>query len=454
MIKNIMLTALVIVTMTGATFAQESLTLSDAIQKGLDQNYDIRIEAKTVEINQNNNAWGQAGRYPGVTLEVGGNGALSDNVKTASPFQAQGITQSVGVSPALNVNWTLFNGFKVNMTKRRFEQLMAESQGNASVVIANTLQAIVLGYFNVVTHNQRLSELEKQLELSRDKFDYIKVKSALGSAVAQERLVEEGNYLTDSLNYIAQQQVLRDAKRALNLLMAESDLDKDYDFPATLEFENPAYNYDQLKEKMLAANVDLKKQFITQTVLATNTEIARADRYPSLMLNGRGGLNSSYVNLSKAQFFQGGEFVPGPEDWINQVSNQYSLGLSLSFTLFNGGRINRAIQNALIQEDIGNLRLDKMRLSMDRDLRRTLDLYNTRKQIYDINERREEVARINLELSRDKFRSGSINSFDYRVVQNNYLGAATLKLQALYSLIESHVALMRLTGGLVETYND
>ena len=63
-------------------------------------------------------------------------------------------------------------------------------------MIANTIQGIALGYFNVILQIQRMNELEKQLQLSRDKYEYVKVKSNYGGAVASDRLQEEVNYLT------------------------------------------------------------------------------------------------------------------------------------------------------------------------------------------------------------------------------------------------------------------
>ena len=65
-----------------------------------------------------------------------------------------------------------------------------------------------------------------------------------------------------------------------------------------------------------------------------------------------------------------------------------------------------------------------------------------------------EAARINYSISEEKFKGGTINSFDFRVVQNNYLTASVQKLQALYNLMDSKVELMRLTGGLIADYGE
>ena len=46
----------------------EELTLSDAIQKGLANNFGIRISKENLKIAENNNTWGMAGRYPTLSL--------------------------------------------------------------------------------------------------------------------------------------------------------------------------------------------------------------------------------------------------------------------------------------------------------------------------------------------------------------------------------------------------
>jgi outer membrane protein len=443
--------------------AQETLSLSDAIQIGLQQNYGILIEEQNVNIAENNNNWGEAGRWPTITLNANQNNGITDNVEVANPFQLKGQIVSNSLVPSVNLNWMLFDGHRSTMNKRRFDQLQAETEGNASIVIANTLQSIILGYYRAVLEKERLDEFQNQLKLSRDKFNYVQIKSDLGSAVSTEVLLEEGNYLTDSINFINQGLVLRNAVRDLNVLLAEEDMTKSYSFSDSLNISNDEYKIEDLQSKMLDSNVDLKKQYITQSLLRTNTSLSKANQYPSLTLNAgfsenRGRSDLSNTSIGEAQRDSlnrnpNAIFVPNYQNSLNSVTDNYFANFTLSFTLFNGGKVKRAIRNSLISERIGELRVDQLETSLNRDLVVALDQYNIRRQLYSINDRREQSAQINLELSQDKFRNGSINSFDYRDVQNNYLSSSILKLQAAYNLINSKVELMRLTGGLVKEYN-
>ena len=60
-----------------------------------------------------------------------------------------------------------------------------------------------------------------------------------------------------------------------------------------------------------------------------------------------------------------------------------------------------------------------------------------------------EAAQLNLGISGDRFRAGTINSFNYRDVQLIYLNAALGRLRAIFNLIDTDTALARITGGIV-----
>jgi len=437
--------------------AQEQLSLSQAIEKGLDRNYDIKVERKNIDIAENNNAWGEAGRLPNVTLNATSNNSQFNNESGDQFFNGQTFPgfelneqRSYSVQPSLNANWVIFDGFRVSYNKDRLENLENETVGNAEIVISNTVQAIILGYYIAVLEKERLDVFEKQLALSRDKYNRVKIKADIGSAVSSDLLLEEGNYLNDSVNFINQKLAYRNALRDLNFLFDEDQVDKDYQFTDDLEHEVEEIELGQLISKLDEENVDLKTLYLSQAILRNDVKIASADRMPRLSVDLGYSYNRSVQDLTSASSPNPGFNAP-PETSINTRGTYYA-NFTLSYTLFNGNQINRAIKNAVIREDIGNIRLDRLKSSINRDLADTYDQYQTRKQLYNINERRVDAAASNLNISKEKFDNGTINSFDYRTVQNTNLDASVQRLQSLYNLIESKVALMRLTGGILDKY--
>ena len=289
------------------------------------------------------------------------------------------------------------------------------------------------------------------MSLSRDKYEYLKLKKELGGAVTSDLLLEESNYLTDSTNYINQQLRYRNAIRNFNTLLVVEDLETEY------EFDNPGLEFGDLDKEQLFAqldeeNVDLRKQYISQSILEYNTAISKADRYPALSLGLGYNYTQGRIDLSNASFPSQDGPVPGPADPLTTATGLTYLNFTLTFNLYNGGRITRAIQNAVIQEDIGNARIDRLKTNLSRDLLQAYDAYEVRRQLYGISKRKRETDQQNLSISTDKYRNGTINSFDFRIVQNNALVSSIQELQAIYDLIDSKVTIMRLTGGIVREY--
>ncbi|MDW7695693.1 TolC family protein [Flammeovirgaceae bacterium SG7u.111] len=427
-----------------AAKAQESLSLSDAIQRGLENNFDIKLEKLTVDVNRRNNNWGEAGRYPSINLQVNQQNNRR-NIENEASF-LQGAIISNNINPQVNLNWTIFDGFRANITKSRLEKLQAESEGNAAIVVQNTMQAIILGYYQAVYQRENIQVIRNSLNVSQDRYRYILLKKELGSAVTTEVLLEEGTYLTDSLNYLNQQVVYRNAIRNLNVLLAEENTNKDYIFTDSLAYELNTYEFSDLVEKLKGNNANLRKEYISQAIIKDNIGIAKADRYPSL------ALSSTYSYDQARQDLSGSSFANDPSrDLIsNAITNTASINFTVSFNLYNGGRVNRAIENAMVQYDISNLRVEQFSQSLLRDLSSEYDLYTNRLSLKGIAERRKEAAELNMTLSFERYKTGSISSFDYRTVQINYLQAALQDLQATLDLIESNTALMRLTGSIVE----
>ncbi len=92
---------------------ENSLNISGALEKAFKNNYGIIISKSDIDIAEINNSWGTAGRYPTIGFDV-----LSSNSQ-----ELYDNTRSNRVSGGIGLNWTIFNGFKVNITKDKLEKL-------------------------------------------------------------------------------------------------------------------------------------------------------------------------------------------------------------------------------------------------------------------------------------------------------------------------------------------
>jgi len=425
--------------------ANSTLTLQEAIAQSLKNNYGILIERQRVEQATLNNTWGETGLYPTINLLLQQSNGINNINNPASFLSGNVINNSI--QPAFNVNWVVFNGFRTKIEKHRLEQLQEESEGNAEIVIQNAIQAIILGYYRVVLENERIDVFKKVLNYSRDRNRYSEVQIELGTATTAETLLTKTNFLTDSINFINQELIYRNAIRDLNVLMGEKEVEKIYEINEKLQAPAQTYQFADLEKQMLEANPDLNRLLISQAVLRDATLLNRAAISPQLSLSAGNSYNYNRQDLSQATF--AGDRA-APTEPINAQTTNYFLNFNLSFTLFNGGQLKRAVQRAKISENIGNLTIDQNKLTLSRDLARAFDLYNVRRQLLALSTESKNVSEQNLQILEERYNSGLINSFDYRQIQNAFQNAAFNELQATYNLIDANTTLIRLTGGLIE----
>jgi outer membrane protein len=454
----------------GWVSAQEVMTLESAIQRGLKNNFDIQIQKNLVEIARNNNNPGQAGRYPTINLLLNSTNNLVTRVP-ANPFAVPGTSLSNSLPGQIDIGWVIFNGFSVSVNKEQLERLQQQSEGNASIVIQNTLQSIILGYSLVLLEKERVEVRKKLLELSRTRYDQVRLKKSVGSAITFDVLQEESNFLTDSGNYVLQSLNYRNAVRNLNVLINEK-VDQTYAFPQALQFSPPTFVYADLEEKMTRSNFTLRNQFLSQEILRGNTQLAKSPLYPSFNVNlgATGSLDWLRANFrptvpsptsvpvkstvgylldDPAQPVINTTYVPETRTVEGNSYGTYA-NFALRWTLFNGGQIKRSIQNAKTRELIGQQTTDQLKLSLQRDLQIAFDLFEQRKQIVEITRTNQRATELNLTLAEERYRVGYINAIDLRLIQLNYQNATLANLEAIYNLIDVYTDLMSLTGSIID----
>ncbi|MCA4896643.1 MAG: TolC family protein [Cytophagales bacterium] len=448
--------------------AQDTLSLARAVQIGLQNNFGVQIQKLNVEAASLNNNWGQAGLLPSINLTGSQNNSVVER-KPANPFAVAGRNVSNNVLGQLDIQFTLFDGFAVSINKKRLEQLETLSKGNATFVMENTVQAIILSYYQAGLEMERLQVLVKNREYSKERYVYVKLKKSLGSAISFDVLQEQNNYLTDSANVLRQEIVVKNSVRNLNVLLNE-DINRTYQFTDPLEFEEQVYQYNDLKAKMVQSNTNLRNQFISQELFHNATRSAQANLSPTLLLNlgGTGSLDQlnanfrtntgnqientvGFVNRDTNQpvYLSVNETTFAP---LTQTGNSYGgyANLSLRFTLFNGGQLRRTIDNAQIQEKIAKLTTDQLKLSLENSLLATFDLYNLRRQLVSIAQTKLQAAELNLALANERYKNGALSAIDLRIVQENFRSSALEKVAAIFDGLSSRIELVRLTGGLVD----
>ena len=412
------------------------LSIEDAVSIALKQNFDIQISQQYLESARINNSWAAAGMFPSLNVGVAQTNRW-DNRESQINDDRQG-SMTAGLRPYIQLNWMLFNGFSVYIAKDKLELIEELSEGNAALVVENKIQAVVLAYYQNLKNKERLESINNVMTLSRDRYEYVQTKKQFGSSVTYDVLQAHNAYLSDSTNYLLQSLELKKSLLNLNLLMGvekESVYNLTSDFVAVVE----DYQYFDLEEKMNSNNTTLLNQYINQEVLKKDIGLAKALVWPNLSMNAGSDYSSNYLKNADM-------------DANNSYSYDFYVNFSLNFNLFNGGKTRRAIKQSNIQQEIGNIEIAQIKQILSNGLLTVFEMYEIRKQLLAVADARLQTSELNLNLSTEKFRNGTINSFNFRDVQIQYINAEFSRLEAVYNLINTHTELLRVTGGIISEF--
>jgi outer membrane protein TolC len=420
-------------------FSQDSLSLSKAIEIGLEKNYDIRLTLKNVEINKIFNNWGEAGRLPQVNISAGQNNSISDQRNNPISF-APFLFLSNDVSSGLAMNWTLFNGFAVRANKTKLEQLELQSENTATLAIENTIHGIILAYYQAKMQKEQLTLMNNVMTLSKEKYNQQQVKSNLGIGVKFDLLQFEGNLYTDSSNKVLQNLAQRNATRNLNLIMGE-DVDKEWNLTSEIKPELNTKDLSTLKKEMLSNNTNIKNQYINIALTQQDISLAKSQFFP--VINFNSGFNSSVGVLNTND-------VNSPISNAQSKNLNYYGNFTLNFKLYDGGKVRRGIKALELQNEVDQLRTSQMIDQLNFELTNVYELYLTRLQIFELTKKAFLVAKDNMDIAKLKEESGLINSFNFRDIQMAYLSAGVALYQASYDLLESNATLLKMTGKIIQ----
>lgn len=417
------------------TKAQEEqpLSLKNAIGISLENNFGITIQEQQVAISQRQNNWGAAGALPTVTFV--GEGGVSQSMD--SDLEKTSTTQRASAS--VNLNWTLFRGFSARIQKERLEKLEELTKGNLTLIVENTMVQVIATYYQLQLLQQQLTLAEEVMTLSYDRYMREMERKELGSSTTYALLQSQNAYLEDKSNFLSLGANYKVSLRQLNYLMG-ADLALTYDLQTPLQAITSDYDLQVLTDRLMANNNTLQNQYIGLSLARNSVESARSAFYPTLSAGVSTGYNQSTTAFEQNQ--------PDVEnDGFSAGAN-----VTLSYTFYTGGTRRQALDVARMQQAISEVETTDMEWEMRKQLAQEFDLYSVRKELLSVAQENYEAAELNYQISQDKFNSGAISSFNFRDVQQMFLNAGLRLTEARYNTTISYYTLLRLTGGLLETF--
>ncbi|KAA3658908.1 MAG: TolC family protein [Calditrichaeota bacterium] len=429
--NKILLSALALmISISHVSLAQELLTLENAIAITLKENHSVQVARNNSEISENNAHLGGAGLLPRIDIISSAN--YSDNeVQTGFGAATDSYTTTTA---AIQASYNLFDGFGSVYRYKKLNSLNESGQLRARNQIELSIVEVSDVYFAVAEASENLKLNSESLEISRQRLERAQNRSQYGQTNTIELLSAEVDFNTDSVSYVNAQLALDQAKRELNVLL-NRDVNTDFQVNFEVEF---AQNLNLANLQVNAAKNNAAYLLTTKNTQQSEFDLKIA--------------NSAYLPQLDFQTSYG--YNQTKDQWgmtLNDPNRNFTVGLNLSFNLFNGFQNSVNKQNAHIQLKNERILQDEALLNLQSNVANKYQAYQNSLFVLNVQQKNLEPAQLNFNRTKELYELGQVTTTQFREAQLNLILAKNNILSAKYNAKINEIQLLRLSGELVTT---
>lgn len=417
---------------TTAAQAQETLTIEDAISIGLENNYGIQISRNIMEQAENNRSPGNAGFLPTIDLTSSHTERVED-----SEFEAGGESRSTSgarssaTNAAVNLNWTIFDGFTMFATYDKLGMLRDVSNRELRLDMELLIANISLAYYNVIRISEQMKVLENNIAVSEERIEIEETKVDLGSGSEYDLLQARTDLNADRAALLREKNQLDEAKINLNNLLSRAP-GTTFEVTSEIDFRKDLA-HDELYQKLLTENTELSIARMQKDIAGLEIREIRGERFPEISL-------TSGYSFSRSQ--NDGGFMR-----FNETTG-LSFGITARINIFDGFNMNRRVQNAQINQKNADISFEQHKLQLESDFEAVYRGYLNSIEMVDLEESNFRNAEQTLEIALERFRLGSISSLEFREAQRTFLQAENRLINAKFEAKVAETELLQLSGDL------
>jgi outer membrane protein len=414
-------------------FAQERLSLQEAITVALQNNYDIKISKNQIDIAKNNANIGNAGMLPNLTGSYTNGGSIQNTRQTPATGPDRVITgaKSTNNSYGADLNWTIFDGFSMFANYDRLKELQKQGELNARLTILTTIADVITAYYDIVRQQQLVIAADSAMDVSVLRTNIAKTKLQLGRGSKLDVLTAQVDYNTDTSNYLQTKNALQVAKVRLNQLMVR-DISTSFAVDNNIDVDKGIL-FSKMAEMAEQQNPNVQNAFINQRIASLTLKSVRGARYPSISLNsGYSRANSTSPTGFNQKF----------------AANGLTYGVTASLNLFNGFLQRQQERNAKIEIDNSTLTFNKTKLDVNSQLLTAYQNYSTYLDLIKLEQRNVDIAKENLDITLAKYRLGSIAPLELREAQRNAIDAQNRFIEMQYQAKIAETTLKEISGNI------
>jgi outer membrane protein TolC len=415
------------------------LTLNEAIATSLQNNYDIQLLRNDSSFAALDYAYANYSLYPRLSVTGGYifNQGKRNEIR-GNGDKGEGKTKNNNLAASLNLDWTLFDGFRMFIARDRLNSLIELGELQIKGQVITTVAEVMRLYYDVVRQQQQLRSLEEQMELSRERLRLAQYKFDIGTGAKPDLLQAQIDLNGQRSAYLTQQVTINNVKQQLNNLLA-LPVSNEFNISDTTITFNPNLTLDSIQGTVAITNPELLIAQKNIAIAGLDLRLRRSERFPVVEFNSNYNFNRIINNA-----------IVNP---VQQNQLLQTRGLSYGFTanipIFNGYNNRRLIKAAELTIQSQQLLYDRSAALINTNIMTAYSDYDLYKRALVLEEENIILVRENIFIARERYRFGISTFIELREAQQSLADATNRLIQARYNTKIAEIELLRLRGDLV-----
>jgi outer membrane protein TolC len=428
---------LILLFLSSISSAQQLLTLEEAIEIALKNNYSIQIARNEKEIADNNSNIGNAGFLP----ELDASASYEERVTDTKQRFLDGReidrigAESENLNYLIELNWTIFDGLEMFAALDRLKELNKLGETNLKAEVENNIGSIISAYYNIVREEKVLDVIRRNIEISEERVSVAESEKDVGTGSKFELLQAQVDLNEDKSTLLQEELNLSNSKTLLNQLLGR-DASMDFTVKDTIEI-NYNLSFDEIHSDIVENNSLILQAQQNINLSKIESRLAHAEWFPEI------------------NFYSGYNFLKSTSQAGFVASNRnsgYYYGLAASINLFNGLNTRFKIENAEIQINNSELLYKQAVNNVEAEFLNIFRKYSNSIQLVRLETENLAAAQENVEIAVERLRLGNITPLEFRESQTDLLEAQSRLVGAQYEAKTAETDLLRLSGQIVNQH--
>jgi outer membrane protein TolC len=430
---------LTFILIAGSASAQKILGLDEAIANALQKNYDIILSRNDSTIAAIDYSYRNAAFVPRLNANVGtvwNNTAQKQTLSDGTKRDKKGL-KSNNITSQLALNWTLFDGLKMFITRDRLEQLVEFGELEIRNQVETTVANVINDYYNIVRQKQQLRAIEEQMSIDSERVRLAQYRLDVGVGIKPDLLQSKIDLNAQKAAQLQQQALIDQLKEQLNQAMALPQFTP-FDVIDTIAINENISLGDVLSvaEKDNPSILMAKKSIDIANLMLRER---KAERFPTISFNSAYNYNRT-TNKAVINTFS---------TLFNQV-NGFNYGFSAAIPILNNFNQRRLIRQAKWNITYQNIYYESQRSITTLNVVNAFQNYEQQKKALALEEENILLARENLDIVFQTYKLGAATLLVLKEAQNSLADAENRLIAARYNAKVSETELLRLSGQIVQ----